>query len=575
MINFQSWKTFVYFAKAYPTRGAFVVLSLVVAGLLEGIGVMALLPLVALLTEQTTDQSGIIFEFIQTVFSTFSITPTVASLLLFIVALIVLKAFITMLAMIQVAYTSAHVCTDLRLAYLNSALKSSWAYFVGLQSGASANALGTEAQRSTLAFTQGCYVLSWSIQVIVYTALAFMISYPLTLYAVLAGIIMVSILSFLVRMGRRAGNEQTRILNSVLARITDTLYGAKPLKAMGKTDNLLSMMKSDVLILQSAQRRVNVASHAVRVLSEPIMVIFVAIGIYAILTFGQLPVAELLFLSLLFLRMVMKISAVQDAYLSMAANESAMWSLKSKIDKARALTPHENGRLPPTLQKGIALENVSFAYDQNVIIRDVSLSLPTTGFFVIFGPSGEGKTTLLDLVIGLHQPLAGEIRIDGVPLPSIDIEQWRHKIGYVPQDVLLFHDTVKNNVTLNDPRITDEEVVEALKTADALGFVEKMENGLETVVGERGAKISGGQRQRIAISRALIGNPPLLILDEATSALDKNTEQDILETVKRLSKNTLVLCISHNPQSIRMADKVFKMKSGALTEMDIEGLERT
>ncbi len=574
MINLKSWKTFIFFAKAYPTRGIFMVSALVVAGLLEGIGIMALLPLVAILTEQSALQSGVVSDIIQNIFHFLGLEVSIGPILLFIVTIIILKSLITMLAMTQVAYSSSHVCTDLRLAYLRSVLKSSWKHFTGLQSGSSANALGTEAQRAAYSFMHGCYALSWSIQVLVYTTIAFLISWKLTLSAVAAGFVMVFLLSSLVRTGRKAGNDQTKVLDSVLARITDTLYGAKPLKAMGKTDNLLSIMEQDAVKLRSVQRRMDISVHAIRVLSEPIMVIFMSIGIYGILSYGSLPVAELLFLALLFLRMVMKISTVQSAYLSMATNESALWSLRAKIDAAATAVDYNEGKIKPTLKKGIKFKNISFSYDDEPILNDISLELPSRGFYVIFGPSGAGKTTFLDLTTGLHQPVSGEIEIDNHPLQSIDMNEWRHKIGYVPQDVLLFHDTVANNVTLNSPDITKNQIVEALKTADALGFVEKMEHGLDTIVGERGTKLSGGQRQRIAIARAIIDHPSLLILDEATSALDKETEQELLKTVKSLSKDILVLAISHDPASLTMADKVFRLENKKLEEVTPEKLAR-
>ncbi len=574
MMKFKSCRTFLYFAKAYPKRSILMVTSLVVAGLLEGVGIMALLPLVSILTEQESLGNGAVLEIVTAIFHFFNLEVSIAPILIFIVVTISLKALITMLAMVQVAYSSAHVCTDLRLGYMRHLLGANWRHFVALKSGASANALGTEAQRSAISFTQGCHVLSWTVQVIVYTALAFLISWQLTLSAMCAGSVMVYLLSSLVRAGRKAGNEQTKILDSVLTRITDTLYGVKPLKAMGKTKTLLSMMEGEAVTLQSAQRAVDISRHAVRVLSEPIMVFFISIGIYAILTYGNLPVAELLFLALLFLRMVTKVSAVQSAYLSMAANESALWSLKAKIDTAKEAADINEGNLEASFEKSIRLENVCFSYDEDMVLNNISLDLPCHGLYVLFGPSGEGKTTLLDLIIGLHKPTSGQIYVDQDPLHMLDINSWRNKIGYVPQDVLLFHDTIMNNVTLNNPNISKEDVIEALKTADAYDFVIKMDNGLDSIVGERGAKISGGQRQRIAIARALVGKPSILILDEATSALDKATEKDLLITIKALSKDILILAISHNPASLNCADTVLRLQNGSLEKLSPENITR-
>ncbi len=564
----------MYFAGAYPARSIFMVLSLFVAGILEGVGIMALLPLVSILTDQDTLGSGVVLEVLTYIFQTLNIDISVVSILVFITTMIFLKSLITMLALMQVAYSSAHVSTDLRLTYLRKILQSSWLHFTTLKGGASANALGTEASRASLAFNQGCYALSWAIQVMVYAVLAFLISWKLTISAVFAGGLMVMLLSFLVRIGRRAGSDQTKVLDSVLSRITDTLAGAKPLKAMGKVDRLLSIMEDEAVTLQSAQRNMDMSRHAVRVLSEPIMVLFVAIGMYAILTFGDLPIAELMFMALLFLRMITKVTAVQGAYLSMAANESALWSLKDKIDLASRSSDIGQGAGSVNLNQSLCLNDISFSYDENPIFQNLSLELPAKGFFVFFGPSGVGKTTLLDLIIGLHKPSSGKVLIDGQDLSSLNMDQWRKRIGYVPQDVLLFHDTIANNLALNDSDVTEEHIIEALKLADAYDFISNMEHGINTIAGERGAKISGGQRQRIAIARALIAQPSLLILDEATSALDKDTEREILKTIKGLSKNILVLSISHNPSSLGMADKAFNLKDGAVVPITDKEIKR-
>lgn len=566
----QSWKTFSYFTKSYPLRGLVMVLCLVVAGFLEGIGVVALLPLVSIMTEQSDVQSGLVFEIVETTFNFLNLEINIASILGFIVGSMLLKALITMIAMAQVSYSSSRVCANLRLTYLRNILKSNWSHVVQLRSGASANALGTEAYRASMSFRQGCYVIAWSVQVVVYALLSFFISWRLTLAAIAVGAIMVFLLSFLVREGRRAGQEQTDVLESVLTKITDTLFAAKPLKAMGKEERLLSMMEEDTQKLKSAQRRMEISDQAITVMSEPIMVVFIAIGIYAILSFGDLDPSELLFLALLFLRMIMKVSSVQKSYLSMASNESALWSLQKKIDAASANGESSNGDKTPTLKKGISFKDISFSYGDSPVLNNISFDLPANGLYVLCGPSGEGKTTLLDLMLGLHQPSTGSVYIDGTPLEDIEIEKWRHMIGYVPQDVLLFHDTIRNNVTLNDENITTDEIIDALKTADAWEFVEKSEEALETIVGEHGAKLSGGQRQRIAIARAIVQKPSVLILDEATSALDRETTKSIWKTVKSLSKDILVLSISHNPDSFSHADKIFRLQNSKLEELPSE-----
>nr|MBI1231051.1 ATP-binding cassette domain-containing protein [Cytophagales bacterium] len=573
MLKLESWRTFLYFAKAYPFRGFLMVSSLVMAGFFEGIGVMALLPLVSILTDQSEQGDGLVSQSALAIFDFLSIDLSIGPILLFIVIAMILKACTTMFAMSQVVYASAHVCADLRNAYLSNLLKSSWWHFTNLQSGTSANAIGTEAQRAANCFMQACNAIAFAIQVVVYGALAFFLSWSLTLSAIIAGFIMVMLLSVLVRIARVAGDQQTKTLNAVLIHIVETLNNVKPLKAMGKSNNLLHIMEQDVDLLQKAEIRLDLARQALRIMSEPVMVFFVCVGIYVILTYGNFPIAELLFMSVLFLRMVTKVTAVQNAYLSMAANDSAFWSLLGKINAAKQVEDYFGGKEKVSLSRNIRLEDISFFYDNQAVFENISFDLPAKGFFVLFGPSGEGKTTLLDLIIGLHKPTSGTIYIDGVSLNNLDKQHWRAQIGYVPQEVLLFHDTVANNVTLNEKNVSPEEIERALKMAGAHHFVQGMEKGVETVVGERGSKISGGQRQRLAIARALLNHPSILILDEATSALDRDTEKEILRTVKGLSKTILVLLISHNPTAFEFADCIMRLENGNISEVPSEELK--
>jgi ATP-binding cassette subfamily C protein len=191
------------------------------------------------------------------------------------------------------------------------------------------------------------------------------------------------------------------------------------------------------------------------------------------------------------------------------------------------------------------------------------------GVTAIIGASGAGKTTLVDLILGLHRPTGGEIRIDGASLAEIDLMRWRGMIGYVPQELILFHDSILANVTLGEPAYTREDVERALRQAGAWEFVAPLGDGMDHVVGERGGALSGGQRQRIALARALVHKPQLLILDEATSALDPVTEAGIVRNVRELADRTgiTVLSISHQAAWMSVADKVIRVEGGAVREI--------
>jgi ATP-binding cassette subfamily C protein len=194
------------------------------------------------------------------------------------------------------------------------------------------------------------------------------------------------------------------------------------------------------------------------------------------------------------------------------------------------------------------------------------MDIPVGRITVLTGPSGAGKTTLSDLLIGFYQPQTGMIQIDDVPLADLDLTKWRAMIGYVPQEIILLHDTILANITLGDADLSDSEIRAALDAAGAWEFIRAMPDGLMTRVGEKGVKISGGQRQRIALARALVRKPRLFILDEVTSALDPQTEREICRTISDLASNMAVFAITHRPALLEIADRVYELRDGRIEE---------
>ena len=278
--------------------------------------------------------------------------------------------------------------------------------------------------------------------------------------------------------------------------------------------------------------------------------------------YGARPVDGLLVLALLFARTLQKAGQVQTYYQTVAANQSAFAFVRSTIAAAERAREPDLGGTTPRLASAVSLRDVTYSYGRGNVLEDVSMTLPAGSFIAVVGSSGAGKTTVADLIIGLLRPQRGEVWIDDLPMSSIDMKAWRSVIGYVPQETFLYHDTVMANVALGEPDMSRAKVETALRRAEAWEFVSALPDGMDTVVGERGARLSGGQRQRIAIARALVRDPALLILDEGTTALDPDTEAGIVATVRRLAGKVTVLSISHQPAMREAADIVYRLDKG-------------
>jgi ATP-binding cassette subfamily C protein len=270
-----------------------------------------------------------------------------------------------------------------------------------------------------------------------------------------------------------------------------------------------------------------------------------------------------------------KLSKIQKQYQQMGILESGYWSMMETFENAQKMREQRLGDRKPELKQAIRLEQVTFTYSQIAILSDVSLIFPAGEVSAIVGASGTGKTTIVDLVIGLLRPQEGEVLIDDLPLKQVDLEQWRHMIGYVPQETLLLQDSIFMNVTLGDPDIAEREVEEALQKAGIWEFVQTRPKGLHSSVGQRGLMLSGGQRQRIAIARALVRKPKLLVLDEATTALDPENEAAICQTLRKLRGEITILAISHQPAVLEVADRGYRVKDGTVTPVSVSSTTST
>lgn len=227
-----------------------------------------------------------------------------------------------------------------------------------------------------------------------------------------------------------------------------------------------------------------------------------------------------------------------------------------------------------TTKPGITLNKVSFRYPDTCgdIISSISLFIPQGSSVAFVGASGAGKTTLIDIVLGILLPSAGEVLVDGLNI-MVNPYEWQKRLGYIPQSIYLFDDTIRSNIAFgcNNSKIDDRKIWDALKAARLDTFVMALPDGLDTLVGERGVRLSGGQRQRIGIARAIYRDPEVLILDEATSALDVTTEREIMGTVEKLREGRTVIIIAHRLSTIENCDIIFELKNGKLIDTKIKG----
>jgi len=372
---------------------------------------------------------------------------------------------------------------------------------------------------------------------------------------------------------RKAGKKQTRLMKALMSNLTDTLQSVKPIKAMAREHLADQVLAHDTNKLNKSLRRQVLSAAVLDSAQELMFTVFVCLGIYVAIVKYGMDLATVMVLVIGLGRGFSFFGKVQKQYQKLAQGESAYWSILDSIENAQRSREVAGGDQVPNFNERIVFANVGFDYDtRHTVFDSLNLEIRAGTLTTLVGSSGAGKTTIIDLCIGLLQPQSGQVLVDGTPLADTDIRAWRRMIGYVPQETVLLHDSILHNVTLGDPQLSREQAEHALKASGAWNFVSKLPDGVDTIVGERGGKLSGGQRQRVVIARALVNSPRLLILDEATSALDKDSEEVVRQTMESLKGQLSILAISHNRAMVQAADFVYELGNGEARLLDADGL---
>ena len=564
----NSFQLVNYFIRMYPWKSVIISTCLLISGLIEGLGLSAILPLLNLMVQGKMDVGGILGSSVQRILSSCGVEASVSLFLILILIAFLLKATMTFLAMRYASLTAAGIAVNLKMNFLRSLMNARWDYFLSHPSGRFAGALSTESEQAADSYVFACKMLTAIIQMGIYLAITFVISWKVSLFALIAGGGSMAVLNIFVEKMRHAIVHFINLFHSVNSKLIDALQGIKSLKAMALENRTESLLAPDINDLKRYRRKADMSKVSLDVLREPFQLVAVVACFYfafKILNIGFEVLATNLFL---FTRILDSAGRFQINHQNLVRHESMFWSMQSLIAETTAEKEVISGGGLPTLGRNIRLDGVTFSRGTKPILKNASMQVPAGQLTMLVGPTGSGKTTTADLIIGLIRPEAGEVWVDSVPLHDLDMKAWRSMVGYVPQELFLFHDTILRNVTLGDSKFSSEEAEAMLRVTGAWEFVAALPDGIHSVVGERGAKLSGGQRQRIAITRALIRKPKLLILDEATSGLDPGAEESLFMSLRRMSEPLTIFAISHRSSFSKVADIIYAIEEGEIKTLE-------
>mgnify|MGYP001575157539 CR=1 FL=1 len=543
------------------------VIMITIASFLQASSIIGIAPIIDMLIYPDLSRASNATIKILNYFKQIGIPSTFMSVAVFFIGLVFIRNTIAALAKFIVTKIHFRLIKNIIFDEYKSFLMSSWQFFVSKKYGVLGNTIVRETEKVGLSFEAFVEMFSLLLNIFFYLTVGFFLSWKLTL--IVLGLIGVGLLPFylLGRTTYKIGKVHTAASNDFQGAILETFNAAKLVLGFGNQH--ISIRKFSQVIpayVKTAIQFIMIRT-ALPLAFEPVGMVIILFVVYLGLYVYKMDVSELLIMLYAFrtsIQYAMSVIQQRHAILNMAPALEQIYQLK---EEAGQMKQPSGEREFEKLKTAISLENVSFSYPtQKDVLKNIQVMIPKGKMVAIVGRSGAGKTTLIDILMGFYQVKEGEHRIDGIPFSQLDINSWRRKIGYVPQDAFLFNMSIKENLLWSNEAATDEEIAKVCAMANAAEFIQRFPEKFNTIVGEHGVRLSGGQRQRIALARAMLRKPELLILDEATSSLDSQSELLIQRSIEDVAKETTLVVIAHRLSTIRKADYIYVLDQGSVVE---------
>lgn len=569
-------KKSLHYIRKYKKLGVLVIVFSILSSIFDGASIGALIPILQSLTDQANIVSTLplpyfITEKIDFILNTVSQENILIVLLIFTFIMIILKSTFTYLSSITSQKTSSLIRRDLMQKMFSAITEADFRYYNFMRSGDILNSINTYA-KGVVSFIFILLTLILKIsRITVYIIILFLISWKLTLVALALEITLFPILRLLMNKIKNINISINREMDIISSKIIGTL-NSLPLIKISSTEQ-----KEQARFNLTTNKLADLAYKEIKFvkLTPFIMEIIVFTFIIVILTIIA-KISELNIITLLpfiiaylyvFLRLFQEFNSFLTMVSSMFQNEASFQIYESRLNQALKQKEKDGLMKIEEFKKEIKFNNVSLKYDsQKNILNNINLTIPKKSFTALIGPTGVGKTTIVNLITGLLTPTSGDILIDGQNLIDINKKEWRKHIGYISQDPIILNETIAFNISYGSSNTSISEIKKAAQIANIHDFIISLSHNYNTILGERGSNLSGGQRQRIAIARAIIRNPEILILDEATSALDTKTETEVQIALERAMENKTVIAIAHRLSTIKMADNIIVLEKGKIIE---------
>ena len=564
------------YALRYPGWIIFTIILGFSSALFNGVGITLIVPLVlGFLGQDTINLEGgpPIIQKTLSLFSSDRGGNHLALMMLAVILAIVLKNIANYVNLLTSSLLSRKLVNDIRKAGIQLLLEVDLDYYAKIKVGEIINRIGGEVGRAAGAIRIAIQVFTTSVTILVFIGILILISWKLTIASTALLLLVTFINQYFVRRAKGFGKVLSEKSGAYSTALLEILTGIRLIKAVG--NEKVEYQRIERLI--DERERADYQSQANFAAIGPINEVAGIFAILAIVYLGKmlflqeiesLSTVLLIYLAVLFrlLPVVSQLNTQRSGFANSAPSTAIVADFLQRNDKPFMA----NGQsLYTKIEQGIRLEDVSFAYPghDNSVLNEVNLWVPKGTTLALVGASGAGKSTLADLMPRFYDPIKGRITLDGKDLREYDVRSLRQAMGIVSQDTFLFNTSVRNNIAYGREDVTEDEIIEAAKRANAYEFIVQLPQGFDTEIGDRGVMLSGGQRQRMAIARALLRNPDILILDEATSALDTVSERLVQQAIDELCRDRTTIVIAHRLSTIQKANQIAVMDKGRVVEL--------
>jgi ABC-type multidrug transport system fused ATPase/permease subunit len=537
-------------------------LNVVAAGI-EGVGILLFLPFLARagVAPPATDAPS----FLPALLNEWAVRLTLVETLLLLVGIFLLKGLLVFITQVYRSMLLNKLELDLREDLVRAFGGLDYRYATTRSTGHFSHLVVHETQAVRGAIDALCILLGAVVTTGMLVVAALMLDPELSLFIVVSSGLSLLLLRKLSRLARYHSSTITELEGRLNAFLIEALQAFRYLKATHRFHILDRRLLGTSGETRRERNRLDRMLALHNAAQEPLLVILIAVMFYGSVQFLGRAVSTVFVSLAIFYRCMIEMRLIQNQWQVLSARAGGLEAVWQALGDMRAHQENTAGDGEIAADLSIRLENVSFAYEQEPVLKNLSINLPMNHTVAVVGASGAGKTTLIGLLTGLFAPATGRLTVGERPLRELDLAAYRRTIGYVPQEPIIFSGSVAENINLCPGGPGQEQrdrMLDAARRAHCHAFIEKLPHGYDTLLGERGATLSGGQRQRLAIARELFRSPRLLILDEAASALDSGSEQVIRESLDELKGSVTIVVISHRLSAVRNADAIYVLDGG-------------